>query len=302
MRPLLHIGYHKTGTTWLQRNVFPDEGMGFAYVGDPRAVLSAFFVNPFDFRAEVAWRGFRPRIERAEERGLLPVISHERLSGSPYAGGHDSRAVADRLAETFPDARILVAIREQKSMILSVYKQYLGFGGAASLEQFLKAPAGINRSPVFRHNFFEYHRLIGYYRSLFGAGNVLALPYEILRSRPADFLGRITGFLDLPDAVPPPGRDNISPSALSLSLKRRANRFVVRDALNPAPLFERPNINRRMNRACKRFDAAAPPHLLKRYEARWRDYIERQVGDRYAESNAATSRMIGLDLKTLGYA
>ena len=302
MRPLLHIGYHKTGTTWLQERIFPDEGTGFAYVGDPRAVLTAFFhVNPFDFDAETARKRLRPRVERAESRGLVPVISHERLSGSPYAGGHDGRTSADRLAAVFPQARVFVVLREQRAMILSVYKQYVGFGGAASLGQFLDPPSGVNRIPVFRYDFFEYHRLIGYYKRLFGAENVLALPYEVLRSRPGCFLGRLTDFLSLPEIDPPSGRSNVSQSALSLAVKRRANRLLVRDALNPAPLLERPGINRTLHRACRRLDELAPADLLKKHEARWRDFVEQQVGDRYAESNALTSELIDVNLKDFGY-
>ncbi len=302
-RPLVHIGYHKTGTTWLQKNVFNDEDLGLSLVAGPLPVRFWFIaINAFDFDPSRVRTRFRRSMEEAGERGLVPVFSHERLSGSPYAGGHDSKASADRLAATFPDARILVTIREQKSMILSVYKQYLRWGGAASFYQFLNAASGEGRLPVFRYDFFEYHRLIGYYKSLFGVENVLAQPYELLRARPADFLGRITGFLGLPDSEPPSSRANISPSALSLALKRRANRFLVRDALNPAPLLERPEINKTLHRACRRFDELAPADLLKRHEARWRDFVALQVGDRYAQSNALTSELIGVTLKDFGYA
>lgn len=303
MRPLVHIGYHKTGTTWLQKNVFVDEGIGFSLVAGPLPVRFWFIgINAFDFDPARVRLRFRRAMKEAGEQNLVPVFSHERLSGSPYAGGHDSKASADRLAATFPEARILITIREQKSMILSVYKQYLRWGGAASFWQFLNVVSGEGRAPVFRYDFFEYHRLIGHYRDLFGAENVLAQPYELLRARPADFLGGITGFLDLPDAEPPSSQSNISPSALSLALKRRANRFLVRDALNPAPLLERPGVNRTLHRACRRFDELAPADLLKKHELRWRDFVEQQVGDRYVESNALTSELIGMNLKDFGYA
>lgn len=302
MRPLLHIGYHKTGTTWLQKRVFPDEGAGFSFVGDPRAVLTAFFlVDPFDFDPETARKRFRRKIGEAEERGLVPVISHERLSGSPYAGGHDGRVVADRLAAAFPGARVLVAIREQTDVILSIYKQYLAWGGAASLEQFLTPPPGINRMPVFRYAFYEYHRLISHYHGLFGAENVLVLPYELLLASPGDFLGRIGAFVGTSVVVPERERDNVSLSALSLALKRRANRLLVRDALNPAPPFEREGANRRLFKAGRRLDERVPVWLLKAQERRWRQLVEDKVGDRYAGSNALTAKLTGLDLESLGY-
>lgn len=303
MRPLLHIGYHKTGTTWLQKRVFPDESAGFSYVGDPRAVLRNFFPpNPFDFDPAVARRRFRGRVDAAEARGLVPVISHERISGSPYAGGHDSRTTADRLGVVFPKARVLVTVREQADMILSVYKQYVQWGGAASLPKFLSPPPGVNRLPVFRHAFYEYHHLIGYYRDLFGDENVLVLPYELLRSRPGEFLESIDDFLGIPAAEPVLDRANVSLSALSLALKRRANRFFVRDGLNPAPFFDVGRANKILSRACRRLDEVVPSDLLKRHDLRWRRFVEREVGDRYAESNAITARMTGIDLGAFGYA
>ena len=302
MRPLIHIGYHKTGTTWLQKNVFPDPKSGFSLVAGPLPVRFWFVaINDFEFDPERPRRRFRRGMEEAEEGGLVPVVSHERLSGSPYAGGHDSKASADRLALTFPDARVLIIIREQQSMILSVYKQYLRWGGAASLEQFLNQTLGSGRMPVFKYEFFEYHHLIGYYRRLFGEESVLALPYELLRKSPPDFLRRITDFVDLPAVVPPAGRSNISPSALSLSLKRQANRFLVRDALNPAPIWEHPRTNKTLHKYCRRFDERAPKGVLKRYEDHWRRYVASEAGDRYVESNAITSGLTGIDLKTFGY-
>ena len=302
MRPLIHIGYHKTGTTWLQKRVFPDARAGFSFVGDPDAVRSALVaINPFDFDPGAVRERFGPGIEEAEGGGLVPVLSHERLSGSPYAGGHDSRITADPLAEAFPGARILVSIREQKSVILSIYKQYLRWGGAASIEQFLTAPPGMGRIPIFRFDFYAYHRLIRHYQSLFGAENVLVLPYEMLKASPEGYLGRISGFLGTPLFVPGPDRDNVSPSALALAIKRHANRFVVRDALNPAPLFERQNANKPLHKMARRIDELTTPRFRQKHEDRWRRYVEARVGARYDNSNAAVGRLTGLDLGSFGY-
>lgn len=302
MRPLLHIGYHKTGTTWLQKRVFPDTEAGFSFVAGPRIVRSVFVaVNPFDFDPGAARKNFARGINEAEAQGLVPIFSHERLSGSPYAGGYDSRTNADRLAATFPEARILVVIREQASMLGSVYKQYLRWGGAASFDQYVTPPPGTGRLPVFRFDFLEYHRLIGYYQDLFGAENVLVLPYELLRVQPGEFLARIGNFLGTPVATPKGAMANISPSALSLSLKRQVNRYVVRDGLNPAPPLEIGNSNRVLMKACRRIDERVPARLVDGYERRWRRHIQDKVGERYAKSNDITTRLIGIDLREFGY-
>ena len=56
-----------------------------------------------------------------KDEAKVPVISHERLSGYPHSGGHDSKEIAHRLAAVFPNAKVVIVIREQKSMILSNY-------------------------------------------------------------------------------------------------------------------------------------------------------------------------------------
>ena len=301
-RPLLHIGYHKSGTTWLQRHVFSNSEAGFTRIAGGNLLQSAFIqANPFSFRPEVARKKFEPGMERARERDLIPVISHERLSGSPYAGGYDGGILADRLAAVFPDARALVVIREQKAMILSIYKMYVRMGGAASFEQFLSRPPGLARMPSFRFDFLEYHRLVGYYSKLFGAENILVLPYELLRAEPTSFLQAICDFAGVEMTASSFRLENVSPSSLILSLKRHINKLVIRDGLNPAPLLD-PNIkNRALSQMLGSVDEKLPAALRERYEIRWRRYAEEQVGDLYAKSNTLTAKLTGLNLGEFGY-
>src|SRR5215204_3443216 len=134
MRPLLHIGYHKTGTTWLQRHVFGDSGMGFSQMGGAQRLIA---VNPFDFRPKRIRKQMERKMGQAQALGLVPVLSSERLAEEPHFGGYDSEFIAGPLAAVFPNAKILVVIREQTSMFLSIYKEYIRRGGAASLRQYL---------------------------------------------------------------------------------------------------------------------------------------------------------------------
>jgi hypothetical protein len=303
MRPLLHIGYHKTGTTWLQKHVFPNVDAGFSFVAGGRRMRPAFVeVNPFGFDPDDARAGFEPDIREAGSRDLVPVLSAERLCGNPHFGGYDGRTIADRLATVFPDARVLVVIREQGGMLVSLYKQYLKRGGAASFRQYVRAPPGADRAPRFRFDFLEYHRLINHYRNLFGAENVLVLPYEILLSRPEAFLEQIGGLLGVPAIKAELRWANTSPSALSLSLKRYANRWVVHDAFNPYPPLALDGSNDALLGLCRKVDARVPAAVGGKHERRWRRFAEAEIGDRYTRSNALTAELTGLDLRAFGYA
>lgn len=263
---------------------------------------SAFIqANPFSFRSEVARKKFEPGIERALTRGLVPVVSHERLSGSPYAGGYDGGILADRLAAVFPEARVLVIIREQTAMTLSIYKMYVRMGGAASFEQFLSRSPGLARMPSFRFDFLEYYRLIGYYSKLFGPENLLVLPYELLRAEPVSFLQAICDFTGVEATASSFQLENVSPSALILSLKRHINKLMVRDGLNPAPLLDLNIKNRTLSQMLGRIDGKLPVTFRERYEERWRLYAKDQIGERYAKSNTLTAKLTGLDLREFSY-
>ena len=56
-------------------------------------------------------------MKRAAESDSTPVLSAERLSGNPHSGGYDSLQTAERLHRLFPQAKVLVVVREQTEEI-----------------------------------------------------------------------------------------------------------------------------------------------------------------------------------------
>ena len=303
MKPLLHIGYHKTGTTWLQRSVFPLETTGFRLVARVDTLDPAFVrVNPFLFDAADTRKRFGPEIVQAQSEGLVPALSYESLSGMPHYGGREAKAIADRLHATFSDGRVLIVIREQKTMILSSYKTYVRMGGPASLQQYLPAEEGIDSPLLFHLDFLDYNNLVSYYQDLFGAENVLVLPYELLKERPWKFVRHVCKFAGatlekLPRVYPV----NASPSAFTLSIKQHVNKWLVSSRYSPAPVSPIHIPNLPLRQFTGKFDNRLPESLRKLREDRWHQYIEERIGDRYAKSNAITAELTSLDLQAFGY-
>jgi hypothetical protein len=313
MRVLVHIGYHKTGTNWLQHEVFGDPATGYAWLGhEARDHPVRRIVNdrPLEYDADAIRAGLEALVHDAEERGLFPVVSLERLSGHPFSGGHDSRAIADRLHEALPDSGVLIVIREQRSMIVATYKQYLKAGGTGTVSQFLEpATTRSARARLFDWRHFEYEHLIRHYRSLHGEQRVLVLPYEQLGRDGRAFVERIAAFAGKPipddvlDRLPYGVPSNRSPSALSVAALRWVNRFTPRTELHPGPLVES-RAAWRLAQRLKREDllnTKATAGLAARAEARLRAEVDQAVGDRYAESNRRTAELTGLDLAAHGW-
>ena len=308
---LIHIGYHKTASTALQEHVFGDPATGFARWGEDRRLAHPWLVchSPLAPLPDEV-RGALLRLDaEAQAQGKCFVVSHERLSGYYATGGFDSAAIARRLAAAFPEARILVVVREQRSMLESFYSQYVSDGGVLPFGKLMRPMAqDLLRAPGFDPDFLRYDRLVALYRELFGGDRVLVLPFELLKARPGEFVRRIGAHCGLEIAeqrfakgLP---RTNERRSILLQELVRQLNR-LQRGQLNPGGLTERLPVHRAANELSKRLsgavDALTPGFLSRAILARRRGRIGELAASRYAESNAELERLTGLSLAEWGY-
>ena len=299
-RLLIHIGYPKTATTWLQTRVFPLDLDGwFQPIGDRRSILTTFVTaDGFRFDPCIARATLERDLQGAVSGGRLPVISHERLAGIGSSGGYDAQPIADRLARTFPGGRVLIVIREQERMVLSTWQQYVREGGACSLKRYLDPPRDDNL-PLFRFEQFEYDALIDYYRQRFTPQRVCVLPLELLARSPQTFVRTLAEFAGV-HATPEIDYSTVYAglSGLSLAILRRLNYVAGRNDVNPTAPFRG---HRRIGNLLKRLDRAVPERVSALPTRLGTSRVRRLVGDRYRLSNMSTSELTGLDLSDLGY-
>jgi hypothetical protein len=140
-RLLIHVGYPKTGSTWLQRKIFALEAYGFRMLFKDAIIYlqNLIALNTFSFEKASVRNSIEPKIRFAVKRGLIPVISDEALCGYPSPLGFCGESIAHRLHALFPKARILICLRELRSMVLSLYRQSVKYGYSGSLNTFLKS-------------------------------------------------------------------------------------------------------------------------------------------------------------------
>ena len=308
-RPLLHVGLHKTGTTWLQERLFASGEAGFCTLSHRKDALHVFvYPHALDFDPAAA-RAFYETAWQACPPSHVPVLSMERFSGTPHAGRYDSVEIAHRLHRSFPEARVLIVVREQDDIILSGYRQYVKNSGARTLSAYLHP----RYDPSVIHGFsfagFHYDRLVALYDGLFGADNVLVLPYEQFREDAVGYMRTIARFAgldpddDVLENLRPQTRENPSYTALSTSIKRRINRLASRtSALNPTPPVRlRRRGVRWVKRTLFRAERWLPQGTTARLDTRDRARVRAAVGDRYRASNAALAGRMGVDLARYGY-
>lgn len=306
-RVLLHIGFHKTGTTFLQDHVFGTSGRGFSspwsIVGG-EAVEHFVLTHPARYSPDDTRNDFFAAVDALGlDEKAVPVISHEDLCGYPANYRYYGPEVATRLHATFPDAQVLIGVREQKSMLRSLWGQYVRKDGDWTLVDFFGD--GVTRPgfrPICRLDHFEYPLLVNRYIELFGKDRVQVLPYELLRSDPLGYEQTVHDFCGtgLTAEVAHPA-SNVGLGAMTLSIQRWMNRFTKAPPQWGGDWDSLPASYRAKMRAVRYIERVIPSSWHAREDRKIRTFIEQVVGDTYKASNRELSEISGFDLGSLGY-
>jgi len=158
-----HVGLGKSGSTFLQRSVFPK-------LKDVNFVHCA---------------GFRMRIKPDE----INLFSAESLSGMPTrppVPNIDNRYVqAERLQKIFPDLNIILILREKKSLLNSYYKSYVRIGGPLTYKDWYEK--------IFDPDCLDFDSYVAYLKKLFK--NVGIFYFEDLQKDSDAFVKNICDFI-----------------------------------------------------------------------------------------------------------
>ncbi len=308
---LIHIGYHKTATSWLQNYFFshPDLAMvqPFSRKQDLRPHLT--LPGSLNFDPDQSRSYFYQKLADRVTSGQVPVLSYEALVANPHGGAkYKSKAMADRLWSVFPEARIFIVIREQREMIFSTYRQFIKIGGTCSLQDYLKsADKSGNRIQPWIWEHFCYNELIAYYQQLYGSSRVLVLPYELFKQTPLDFLSDLALFsgvdaqriceLELPVSLV----SNSGLSKMATELRRYSNRLLHFAGVSGGSFFLPAKTNQRLHALCSAIDRHLPDSLSSKADKQARLLIDRWVNGRYCEANQHLMELTGLPLQRLGY-
>jgi hypothetical protein len=182
---VIHIGANKTGSTTLQRNVFPkSEGLvymgedGEGYEGYKDIVNSLVSDDDIYYQPEETRRLFESFLDQAAGKTFL--YSNEDIMTSRVPA-----LCARRLKQLLPDAKIIVVIRNQLTAIQSWYVNhgaYLRNVPRSYWHRYVSFDDWMNYCTTFIKyspiDGFFYHRIVNMYVSLFGKNNVHVLLYE----------------------------------------------------------------------------------------------------------------------------
>lgn len=308
----LHVGYPKCASSYLQRLIFPSIGnLADLTKLDHETKWMLFKDNPdlpeFRRRVEAA-------VEYRESNRNHQILSYEGLLPNPFQGftdlywevrrkrGVDTRryhqpdhCVPRRLAKAFPEAYVIIVIREQIDWVISHYKMYWRRGHtSASIDSFCKD---------YKES---YDKVVGHYLDVFGPERMLVVPFELLCDNPSSFVNQVTDFI-APGCEPkiPNKRENSAPELLRDVMCYRSKR-ILKSKLKGDDRRSNPLNRIGSNLILWSARLAARPYYTLKYGKK-RDEVEidektlNAIRPAIAESNRKLEEMTGLDLKKFGY-
>jgi len=159
---IIHVGLMKTGTTFLQEEIF--KKMNVRYIRDINFTNLCF------------------------KRDKKTIIANEALSGDPYSNKIDRFKVIDNLHKLFPDAKIIVGVRNWKDMMDSLYSQYIRNGGC-----------GYDTLLLFNiREYAAYEEYIEHIQSLFKDVFVYNYDWDLKKEHKEAFIIRLCDFIGEP--------------------------------------------------------------------------------------------------------
>lgn len=303
---ILHVGHTRSGSTWLQKNFFINE-LGFEQIDEIYYdLLDLAYSHPFSYSPVTLKEKTEPLADKLRAENKIPVISREALTGAASTGGFNQKRNAEALHEAFPDAKIVITIREQTSHILSVYKYVLLTGGICGIRRFLYQGPAL-WMPTFKVDFFKYHYIIKYYKELFGDERVHVILLEQIIRKEKEALKELAKFCGIDPNNPRfeesdyYSGEQTSKSNLSLAARMYLNPFIRREAQNGFSYLSAGVFMKLAMPFLKLLEKFSPKFIESRINNRWRNCIDEVAKGQFAESNKELSQLLNIDLASYGY-
>ncbi|MEX0803110.1 MAG: sulfotransferase [Candidatus Binatia bacterium] len=200
MLPVIHVGFHKCGSTTLQGALFQRHPQ-IANLGEPdedpgaleavRGVWQSCHPDPrkrsdFDAdRSQALWQDALARIAP----GKVPVFSKETLTLAEFYSEPGDDRIATKLHSVVGAARIVIVVRHQIGLIESLYLFHAKGSRWEPAEQWLRSRSD---GPL---RLYRYHTVAESFVKRFGRENVAVLLFEDLKADAAEFARQLCQFI-----------------------------------------------------------------------------------------------------------
>lgn len=187
---LLHIGFPKSGSTYLQRWFEEHPEIYF----QPKYIAGGFY-HAWELAKHAQQSNKTPKHFVLSCEDLTLWKSQPNIYGLRGTQSYNYKQYQENICVSlkgiYPTAKILIVTRGYEAVFSSVYAQYLASAGTYTFKEM-----STELWEMFT-TMFDYTRVIELYRSKFDAANVIVLPFELLRDKPEQFLQLIEREMDV---------------------------------------------------------------------------------------------------------
>lgn len=314
----LHVGFAKAASTLLQHNYFTYEN-NFHNLLEHGPHNWRRFIQHNLISAQSSFFQFPvPELPRIEHPNISFGLSYEGIVDAPA----DYSVVLSRWKKLFPNSRVLIVTRAQHDLTFSLFVQYVRAGYFRSIREFTEELMWDAQQGPW--GTFHFDRIYELTKEQFE--NVKLIPYELLRSDPAEFFKELNDFFEINAEI------NVelvrsSSSDLQLTIMRTLNRLFTHGlglrVLEPQPgyvigqdrnVVNKVKIPRIIQQSTRRRQkiriwshriASALECLPSSKQKSMRSEYSEEYKDLFAEtfcqSNRNLSQILGVDLARFGY-
>jgi hypothetical protein len=317
----IHIGMHKTATTFLQDNLFPKLENSEFIRGDSKIgeILDDInYSHPIAVDIEQKREEIEIEISEIEKENIL--ISREGLVGNMANSYLEFDKNMDFIYKLFPDAKIILTFRRQDSWLESAFKQTLHEGWTITFKEFTDTNIKRPLAPSFDYKILNY--LYFYNKIDDKFKDTLFVPFEMFVKDRESFVQNIGNFLEeeieLKDVKDRGKGRNRGYSLISARIAYVLNRFLGYHqhslgfiSINPIKRFfsERYNRNIFYKTLARFFYRISLRIFLQRVLDKiiyikyspMKDSFRKEILSFHKNSNRKLEEKIGIDLKKYGY-
>ncbi|GAA0604876.1 hypothetical protein GCM10009001_22650 [Virgibacillus siamensis] len=281
----LHIGFHKTATSFMQRSIFPK-------------LKQVNYIKTGQIKKELSKIRYRKKLSNLETENLMyyfksfnngkpMLMSFEGLSGTPLSAikRKPQLGILKDLRRIFPesefDVHIIFGIREQVALLTSLYVQFIHMGGVIEPEDFLKDR--LVRNGAIDN--FQYHQFIQEVYNLFGEDHTYIMIYEYFKENFSEEMLKILNYMG--ESKVPKYKNvsrNKSYGTSQLAIAKKLNR-LFKNRANPngiMPYFHIPKFGKVSPRRLLQNDLSFRLHY-KQFELT--EDLQNSLKNRYLEGN-----------------
>ena len=303
---VLHVGFSKCASTFLQSYFEEHEQV---FLVNQSHYFAPFSLSVFPNESEQYLERFsaatddQVRLE-SDEHIILPLF-HPVL-GAAATTMESTREVVRRIQSIQPDARIVIVIRNQVSLIVSRYSEYILCGGTHTFKAFVDEflCCSIDQQNYFQNYYAQIYQVLC---REFSPDNVLLLLQEDLARSEPETIAKLSTFLQVQAIVPAKKgfiARRIGLSRLGISVMRTINQLLVvrpkqsyHEAITRGPHF----VYKSLQRGLRVIDYILPAWLKGDKNSVIDQASVERIRQEFREDNDELAGILKRDLVELGY-